>query len=80
MHNFIFTTFPLLTDDDKWQIIRRYSEELKRYCDWTQLPDSGLSISKRLEWQAYRDALRSIQDDFSNPDDAIFPELPTEEE
>ncbi len=57
----------------KWDVITRHVEQLLRVCDKTQLPDSGLSILKRLEWQTYRDALRSIQDDFINPDDVVFP-------
>ncbi len=47
--------------------------------EWTQLLDSDLSATKRIEWQSYRDTLRSIQDDFTNPDDVVFPTEPAEE-
>lgn len=33
-------------------------------CDWTQMPDSALSDSKRSEWAAYRQALRDIPQQF----------------
>ena len=29
-------------------------------CDWTQMPDSPLSTSKRTEWATYRQSLRDI--------------------
>jgi len=61
---------------NKWNLIEQYAKELFERSNWTQLPDSGLSISKRLEWQAYRDTLRSIQDDFPTPDDVILPTEP----
>lgn len=63
----------------KWNVITRYAEQLLRACDKTQLADSGLSVLKRLEWKDYRDTLRSIQDDFTSPDDVVFPTEPTEE-
>ena len=68
-----------ISEDDKWNIIFVKRSNLLSRCDWTQLPDSGLSFLKRLEWQTYRDALRSIQDDFPTPDDVIFPPEPAEE-
>ncbi len=67
------------TAEYKWEIIIHNIGALISSSNWTQLPDSGLSILKRLEWQAYRDALRSIQDEFTNPDDVIFPTEPAEE-
>jgi|GEM_PF-2571492 len=68
-----------IPETNKWNLLTQYAKELIERCNWTQLPDSRLSISKRLEWQAYRDNLRSIRDDFSLPDDVIFPTEPTEE-
>ena len=62
-----------------WNAKINTANELLSKSTWTQLPDSELSMSKRLEWQAYRDNLRSIQDDFINPDDVIFPTEPAEE-
>lgn len=67
------------SNDEKWGFILGETERRLQKSDKAQLADSGLSISKRLEWQAYRDTLRSIQDDFVNPDDVIFPEEPAEE-
>ena len=54
--------------------------------DWTQMPDSPLSASKKAEWALYRQALRDIPQQFpvdvdkdavnpyTNPD--LFPKKP----
>jgi hypothetical protein len=47
--------------------------------DWTQLPDSPLSDSKKAEWSAYRQALRDIPQTYSDAtslDDIIWPTRP----
>lgn len=68
-----------LSNESKFRLIEQYAKELWERCSWTQLSDSGLSTSKQLEWQNYRDDLLSIQDDFTNPDDVVFPIQPMEE-
>lgn len=76
-----FPTAPktdVINISQKWEYIEQYCKKLLLDSSQTQLPDSELSISKRLEWQAYRDNIRSIQDNFSNPDDVIFPTEPEE--
>lgn len=40
--------------------IRKTRKVLLSNCDWTQLPDNGLSDAKRAEWAAYRQQLRDI--------------------
>lgn len=75
----LWTNYENLSDDVKWARVKYQADLMLSESAQTQLPDSGLSIAKRLEWQTYRDALRSIKDDFSNPDDVVFPEPPAEE-
>lgn len=52
-------------------------------CSWTQLADSRLSISKRLQWQLYRDDLREILSALNDgtllPENVIMPTEPAEE-
>jgi len=55
-------------------------------CDWTQMPDSALSDTKKAEWAQYRQALRDIPQRFPadvnkdevNPyeTEALFPAKP----
>lgn len=68
-----------INTENKWIVLEDYANKLLINSSWSQLPDSGLPMSKRLEWQEYRDTLRSIRDDFLIPDDVIFPEEPAEE-
>lgn len=67
------------TDEEKWTAIQRVASDLLKISDWTQLPDSGLSVLKQFEWQGYWDDLRSLQDDFQTPDSVVFPTQPAEE-
>jgi hypothetical protein len=40
--------------------LRMFRDDLLRLSDWTQLPDSQLSNSKKAEWATYRQALRDL--------------------
>jgi hypothetical protein len=42
--------------------IRSKRANLLRNSDWTQMPDSPLNESKRIEWAVYRQALRDMPD------------------
>ena len=41
-------------------ILRSQRDGLLTESDWTQMPDSPLSDSKKAEWQTYRQALRDL--------------------
>ena len=45
-------------------------------CDWTQLDDTPLSNSKKLEWAAYRQELRDIPAQSGFPWDVAWPSQP----
>jgi tail assembly chaperone len=64
------------TDVDKWAAIRRHRDELLSASDWTQLNDAVMTSEEKLAWSAYRQALRDIPQDFDNPEDVVFPEVP----
>jgi hypothetical protein len=55
---------------------REFRNELLAKSDWTQVPDSPLSDSKKTEWQTYRQTLRDMpsQEGF----DPLNPTYPTE--
>lgn len=40
--------------------VRQYRDSYLFACDWTQMPDSPLSDSKKAEWASYRTALRDV--------------------
>lgn len=59
-----------------WDDIRTQRNSLMAACDWTQLPDAVLTFSERQLWQNYRQALRDIPQNYTNPDLVLFPVQP----
>lgn len=60
----------------KWQQIKQERARLLAESDWSVMPDSPLSEGKKQEYKKYRQDLRNLPQNFSNPDDVIFPSLP----
>lgn len=61
-----------------WPGIRSVRNQLLTESDWTQLYDSPLSVEKKTEWATYRQDLRSIPQDFSNPHSVVWPTPPSD--
>jgi hypothetical protein len=57
-----------------WDEIKERRNILLTESDYTQLADSP--TKNKEEWAAYRQALRDIPQNFSNPTDVIFPDKP----
>jgi len=70
-----------------WEELRDKRDRRLESSDWTQMPDSPLSDSKKAEWAAYRQALRDIPQKFPSDVDEnavnpyevadLFPERPS---
>lgn len=45
-------------------------------CDWTQLPNSPLSETKKQEWDTYRQALRDLPANTTDPENPVWPTPP----
>ena len=58
-------------------IIRSERNVLLRESDWTDLPNSPLTDSKKTEWQTYRTNLRDITQDVTTIDEANSITWPT---
>ena len=59
--------------------VRNVRNTLLSKSDWTQMPDSPLSEDDKLDWQIYREELRSlsfVQDNISNVKDVDWPKEP----
>lgn len=62
------------TDEQIFSAIRFWrNKELSR-CDWTQLPDS---TADKAAWAAYRQELRDLPAQNSDPKQIVFPVRPT---
>jgi len=64
---------------DKWNNIRSNRNGLLAQTDWTQLPDVELTPELIAQMKTYRQQLRDITKDFTNPNDVVFPENPLEQ-
>ncbi|WP_268810112.1 tail fiber assembly protein [Vibrio parahaemolyticus] len=62
--------------DIKWSEVREIRDKLISETDWTQAPDAPLSTEKKSEFATYRQALRDIPQNYTNPDDVVYPDKP----
>ena len=60
-------------------IARGMRDSLLTSSDWTQIPDSPLTETKKAEWQVYRQQLRDLFNDFTytNIEDVVWPTKPS---
>ena len=63
--------------DADWAKLRSSRDVRLGRCDWTQANDSPLSTSKKTEWQTYRQALRDLPTEASDPDAITWPTKPS---
>ena len=59
-----------------WAQIREVRNSLLADSDWKILPDSPLRDEKRAEWYTYRQALRDLPANTSDPADPTYPVPP----
>lgn len=68
----------ITTENERlWAIIRNTRGNLLSKTDWTQMSDSPLTESKKLEWRTYRQQLRDIPEVYTNPRDVVWPSQPS---
>ena len=56
--------------------IRFNRDKMLLESDWTQLPDSPLSDSKKAEWATYRQTLRDLTDNMDSSGSVTYPDAP----
>ncbi len=66
-----------LTPDEYWREIRGERDALLAASDYRVLPDSPLSDSKLTEWKTYRQTLRDLPANTSDPSDPTYPTKPS---
>lgn len=69
---------PVAHSPDKSFVNRQMRNNLLMDCDWTQIPDNGLSEETRAAWRTYRQQLRDLPKHLNWPhlDYADFPKPP----
>ena len=63
--------------DADWLKLRSSRDVKLGRCDWTQANDSPLSTSKKTEWQTYRQALRDLPANTTDPRSPSWPTQPS---
>ena len=67
-----------IEDAKDWGAILRDRRNAKLYrCDWTRMDDNGLSTSKKNEWATYRQTLRDLPANTSDPRNPTWPSEPS---
>ena len=61
----------------QWKLKRAYRNYALAMCDWTQLPDNGLTEQQKNEWASYRQLLRDLPSTVNMPEELTFPQDPT---
>lgn len=59
--------------DAAWNALRSERDALLAASDWTQLPDAPVDSEA---WAVYRQALRDLPENTTNPEEPTWPSLP----
>jgi hypothetical protein len=65
-----------ISEEFFWEVLRKERDLKLKESDWTQLLDSPLSESLRNSWANYRQELRDLPQNTSNPATTILPTQP----
>ena len=68
---------PFNTTTYQWQMLRNQRDDKLLLCDWTQGNDTPLDNSKKTEWATYRQALRDLPSNTSDPKNPTWPSEPS---
>lgn len=52
---------------DYWALLRTIRDNKLLQCDWTQLPNAPLSEEKKQKWEVYRQQLRDLANNITDP-------------
>ena len=64
-----------VSDEELWERIREKRNRCLAETDWAMVADAPQTLNYH-EYEMYRQRLRDITDNFSNPKEVIFPESP----
>ena len=61
-----------------WTALRAERNARLAACDWTQMPDSPLSQDARASWSDYRQSLRDLPENATDPTQVTWPVSPSQ--
>jgi hypothetical protein len=62
---------------DYWAELRILRDQKLFDCDWTQVSDSPLTVEQKTAWKMYRQQLRDLPKNTSDPKNPVWPVEPT---
>jgi len=62
--------------NEAFNILRKARNKKLLECDWTQFTNSPLSESKKQAWLDYRQALRDLPANTTDPENPVWPDAP----
>lgn len=65
-----------IPEEAAWAVLRAERNRRLARSDWTVLPDSPLSPEKVAEWKVYRQALRDLPENTTDPANPVWPAPP----
>lgn len=68
------TPLPASGNEVTWDTIRAKRDQLIRESDWTMIP--GATVDQA-QWAAYRQILRDLPQTYSDPEDVVWPAVPS---
>ena len=60
----------------QWYVVRTDRDQLLYGCDWTQIAGAPLDAADITAWATYRQALRDVPDDQTDPYNIVWPTPP----
>jgi len=64
-------------NDFDWGKLRIDRNTKLKATDWTQMPDAPLTEEEKASWRSYRQALRDLPANTTDPANPIWPQKPT---
>lgn len=61
-------------NNERWKPIREKRNKLLSESDWTQARD--VTLANDIDWTSYREALRNIPQNHTNPNEVVWPNKP----
>jgi hypothetical protein len=79
--NFLWAGFEamgaVISDEEKWGMIRDFRNRALYHSDWTQLADVPITRVEQITyWRTYRQTLRDLTELYATPNEVIFPTPP----
>ena len=75
--DYLWVECPTISAEEKRRIIRAEAVKIMTASDWTQIPDSGLTLSEQIAQADIRAQWAGL--DLSDPDNVVLPEYPMTE-